>query len=100
MRNERGRVIGGSTMCDVKKFSWTLVVGIGVLFAAGRAVAAGDESGAAGTAECHDAGVTLTFKSASTMLNGRARSSLNGVVKWLKEDPRRTVRVDAYTDKS
>jgi hypothetical protein len=89
-------------MCNAKKFGWTLV-GIGVLFlGAGRASAQGGEGDKAGTEglDCHDAGVTLTFKSGSTQLNGRARSSLNGVVKWLKEDPRRTARIDGYTDKT
>jgi outer membrane protein OmpA-like peptidoglycan-associated protein len=47
---------------------------------------------------CRDSGVTLTFDTGSTSINGRGRSSLNGVAKWLKTDPARTVEVNAYTD--
>jgi len=92
-------------MCNVKKYGWTLAA-IGVLWlGAARAEAAQEGSATGDTAsadnlECHDAGVTLTFKNSSALINGRGRSSLNGVVKWLKEDPRRTVRVDGFASKS
>jgi outer membrane protein OmpA-like peptidoglycan-associated protein len=49
-------------------------------------------------AHCMDSGVTLTFDTNSARINGRGRTSLNGVAKWLLADEKRSVEVNGYTD--
>jgi outer membrane protein OmpA-like peptidoglycan-associated protein len=103
-------------MRNVKWYGWALL-GAGVLFGAAQAEAkqksktetttetSTETSGTSETttvdeSQCTEAGTTLTFRSASASLNARSRTSLNGVVKWLKEDDSRTVRIEGYTDKT
>jgi peptidoglycan-associated lipoprotein len=97
-----------------KKLTLWTVLGLGVLLSAGSAnaghrrarVAQQEEaapSGAPDTSsgespECKDAGVTLTFPVNSAAINGRGRSSLNGIAKWMSQGEGRSVQMEGYTD--
>ena len=49
--------------------------------------------------ECRDAGVTVSFPSASSELDTNARGALNGVATWMKMKDGRTIRLQGTTDK-
>ena len=49
--------------------------------------------------ECRDAGVTVSFPSASSELDTNARGALNGVATWMKMKDGRTIRLQGYADK-
>jgi hypothetical protein len=95
-------------MFHTRWYRWTGVA-LGVVLSGGVAVAASegsdtsaqeDQSSSGDTEGCKEAGVTVTFATASTSINARGRTSLNAVAKWAKMDPGRTIRVDGYTDKT
>ena len=52
----------------------------------------------AGKPECGDAGVTVAFKTGSSMLDENAKGALNGVATWLNNDKDRTLRLQGYAD--
>ncbi len=85
------------------------VVGsLGLLFGAGtaRAQEAQHEETSTGTAAnqaaqqpvCRDAGVTVSFPTASYELDQNAIGALNGVATWMKADASRTLHLHGYAD--
>lgn len=96
-------------MLHSRWYRWTGVA-LGVMLGgsvANAATGSGSEAASqdeglssADAAGCREAGVTLTFSVGSTSINGRGRTSLNGVAKWVKGDENRTVHVDGFTDKT
>jgi hypothetical protein len=93
----------------------TIVGSLGLLLAA-RSVKASDESPApttsgvpevtgsqivnemSGKPVCRDAGVTVSFTTASSDLDTNAKGALNGVVTWMKANPDRTLHLQGYAD--
>jgi hypothetical protein len=77
-------------VCELKRCA-LVVAGVGVLCGWSRAALARDDGRACARPE-----VTLTFRASSSEIDTRARSYLNDVVSWLREDDLRTVRVEGY----
>jgi hypothetical protein len=50
--------------------------------------------------ECKSAGVTISFGSGSTEIDGNGRGALAGVATWLQNGDERTVRLEGYADRT
>ena len=54
----------------------------------------------AASPQCKSAGVTISFASGSTEIDTNGRGALAGVATWLQNGDRRTVRLEAFADRS
>ena len=81
-----------------KSFVWGAVCA-GLFLSMGVARAqTGTEDAKSNEPVCKDAGVTVSFATASTVLDQNARGALVGVATWMKGKDERTIKVAGYAD--
>jgi hypothetical protein len=93
--------MGGEARRGIRKLVWLGTLATLTVFARpGIAARADGAPAAAGTPECKDAGVKVTFVSGSMALDNNGQGALAGVAVWLQNGDRRTVRLEGYADRA
>src|SRR5687767_4029483 len=90
-------------MRNNRAFGWLvgctgLVLSVGMARAETGTETSTSEASTSDEPVCKDAGVTVSFATASSSLDKNARGALTGLATWMKGKDERTVKLQGYTD--